>query len=204
MRKVLVLGVATIALIAFSGLAVGDIWCSYYVEYNTKGWLDHGTIGNYHIFGKYNYREKQVYSLDHGWIYTSYYYVHSNFDLKCLDGNKPIMITHYNGLYRYKAEMVDPDGTLKWSDQAVGFFRCIDPRASDLGYYPDGTQACWYYSGLKPVITKFMDHRPAAEDSVELIEMIFDNIDYTLIPLIKYIEFRDINGNSIQIDVDMS
>ena len=210
MKKALVIGVATISLIAFSGLAVCDVWYTHYVEYNSKGWEDYGMIGNYHVLGRYNYREKQVYSVDHGWAYLSYHYIHSNWDLKYLDGNKPITITHYNCIYRYKAEVVDSSGTLKWSEKAIGYYRIIDPQASNLKPPWPRLPEFFMQDTLTPFITKYMDHSedppygpPAIEDAVKLTEMIFNNIDFALLPLIKYIEIRDLNGNSIQIDCEI-
>jgi len=207
MKKVLVLGIAAISLIAFSGFAAGGtLYAWSYTAYNTQGWLDLGHIGGYHIFGKYNYRAYEAYGMDYGWIYLMDINVHSNWHIKCIDGNKPITITHYNCLVKYHAEVVDPAGTnIVSKDICRGHLRLIDPKASDkpYGYYYPPEQAWMWFTGLNWCLTKVTDHRPHIEDATTLISAIFENVDIALIPLIQYAYF-EIGTNTIQMDFNWS
>ena len=202
MRKALVLGVAVLSLIAFSGLAAGGTLYGWsYTYYNTQGWLDLGYSGGYHLMGKYNYRAYEAYGEDYGWLYLMDQDVHSQFSIKCLDGNKPITITHYNGLVKYHAEVVDTAGTYIVSkDICRGHLRLIDPKASDMGHMGGPDQAWYWFPGLVWCITKIT--APAA-DSTTIMDMVFKNIDATSIPMLQYMVF-EIGNNVYELDFNWS
>jgi hypothetical protein len=212
-KKLLVIGVVVIALLGFSGIVSSSVYMQYWDTMNSKGWIFYGgLVPGYTFYGKYHYNDHMVWKEFNGEIYMpTHENWHINYDTKCLDGNKPITIVHYNFMYQ-----LDYTPT-KYKRFWMGYFHAVDPKASDLAYYPDGRQAVFYYSGLTPSITKYMNHvygeppygppgggkYPTIEDTTTLIDFIFNNLDFTLIPLIDRIDLYDIDGNVLTINISL-
>ena len=197
MKKALALiAVVAITFTAFAGTAQATWWNRYKLNYNT-GWVDHGMIGNYHVIGRMHEVNNYMWTENQGVIYggdagPSHETLQINYDVKCLDGNKPITITHYNR--HYNVVTVGPrglDGQKQYkSDQGpLGapwfFIRYVDPKASDMPFVGSGQQKWW--SGW------FLSLR----DTASINDIIFSMIPLEDIPLIYDITITDSAGNVI-------
>jgi hypothetical protein len=205
-KKLLVIGAVAVTLLGFSGIASSSVYMQYWDTMNSEGWVHYGELlPGYTFWGKYNSVNHMVWKEFNGEIYTpSHENWHVNFDTKCLDGNKPVTMLHYNFMYQ-----LDNTPT-RFKQIYMGYFHLVDPKASDLEY--QGRQWYLYYSGIMPAITKVMDQRgeppygppfPTIEDTTTLIDFIFNNFDFTLIPLINRIDLYDIEGNVLTINVSL-
>jgi hypothetical protein len=204
-KKLLIMGAVVITLISLSGIASSGVYMQYWDGMNSKGWMNYGELlPGYTFYGKYNCVDHMVWKEFDGEIYLpTHENWHINFDTKALDGNKPVTMVHYNFMYQ-----LDYTPT-KYKKFYMGYFHVVDPKASDLEY--QGYQWYLYYSGIMPAITKFMDQRgssppygpPTIEDTTPLIDFIFNNLDFTLIPLINRIDLFDIDGNVLTIDISL-
>jgi hypothetical protein len=198
-KKLLVMGVVVIALLTFSGIASSSVYMQYWETMNSRGWIDFGMFANYHIMGRYNYNDHAVWKEFDGEIYVpTHENFHINYDIKCLDGNKPITMTHYNFIYQL-------DKTPKrYRAFEMGYLHVVDPKSSDLGYNGHSWQAWAWLGGFTPAITKYKNPlQPTIEDTTKLIDWVFENIDFSLIPLINRIDLYDIEGNVLTIDVSL-
>jgi hypothetical protein len=203
-KKLLVMGVVVIALLGFSGIASSSVYMQYWDKMNTKGWIDYGMLGNYHVMGRYNYNDHMVWKEFDGEIYTpTHENWHYSYDIKCLDGNKPITITKYNFMYQLKSTPT------QYKMFYMGFFHLKDPQASNLGL--NGGEQAWFRYCNRPAVTKIKyphgppigGKYPTIDDTAKLTDWIFENFDYTLIPLIDRIELFDIKGSVLTIDVSL-
>jgi hypothetical protein len=193
MKKALALIlVAAITFTAFAGTAQATWWLKYRLNYNT-GWVDHGMIGNYHVIGKIHEVDNAMWMENQGVVYMPGHETWQvNYDVKCLDGNKPITLTHYNR--HYNVVTVGPRDSSGYkqfkSDQGpLGapwyFVRYVDPKASDLPFVGNGQQAWFWYGAL------------SLRDTASLNDIIFTMIPLEDIPLIYDITITDSAGNVI-------
>jgi hypothetical protein len=191
MKKALALIlVITITFTAFAGTAQATWWLKYRLNYNT-GWVDHGMIGNYHVIGKIHEVDNAMWTENQGVVYAPGHETWQvNYDVKCLDGNKPITITHYNR--HYNVVTVGPRDSSGFkqfkSDQGpLGapwyFVRYVDPKASDLPFVGNGQQA-WFWFGALSI-----------KDTASISDIIFTMIPLEDIPLIYDITITDSAGN---------
>jgi len=186
MRKALVLGVAALALIAFSGMAAGSVYMQYWEVLNSKGWIYYGElVPGYTFYGKYNYNDHMVWKEFDGVIYVpTHENWHISWQTKDLYNGKPCLFAHYN--FMYHMEFTPTKDTLKYR----AFFHLVDPAAAD----PDIQYYLWY-PGMTPYIPPI---KPTVEDTTLLMDWIFNELDFTLIPLIDYMEF---NGVSVSVSL---
>jgi hypothetical protein len=199
-KKLLVMGVVVIALLGFSGIASSGVYMQYWETMNSKRWIHFGElVPGYDVYGRYNYRDHMVWKEFDGVIYVpTHWNWHINYDLKCLDGNKPITMTHYNFMYN-----LDFTPT-KFKSLYMGYLHVIDPKASDRNWPGESWQGWFWWGGLTPAITKYKNPlQPTIEDTTKLIDWVFENLDFSLIPLIDRIDFYDIEGNILTIDVSL-
>jgi hypothetical protein len=195
-KKLLVMGVVVIALISFSGIVSSSVYMQYWETMNSNGYVYYGEhVPGYDYYGKWNYNDHMVWKEFDGEIYVpTHENWHVNWDTKSLYHGKPCLIVHYN--FMYHVEFTPKKDTLKF----MGYFHLVDPAAADPAEQ-------WYlwYSGMIPVITKLKEHKghPTIEDTTTLIDFIFENIDFTLIPLIDRIELFGTNGNVLTIDISL-
>ena len=190
-KKLLVMGVVVIALLGFSGIASSSVYMQYWDILNSRGWIYYGElIPGYTFYGKYNYRDHMVWKEFDGEIYVpTHRNWHINWDTKSLYMGKPCLIVHYNFIYH--VEFTPKKDTLK----CMGYFHVVDPAAAD----PEKQWLFWW-GGLTPAITKFMDQTgdppygpPTIEDTSTLFDYIFSDFDFALIPLIDRMEFSGVS-----------
>jgi hypothetical protein len=83
----------------------------------------------------------------------------------------------------------------------MGYLHLTDPAA---GANPTLHWQLYLWEFI-PAITKIKWPKgyPTIEDTSTLIDFIFENFDYTLIPLIDRIELLGIGGNILTIDVSL-
>jgi hypothetical protein len=182
MRKALVLGVAALALIAFSGMAAGSVYMQYWEVMNSNGWIYYGElVPDYTFYGKYNYNDHMVWKEFDGVIYVpTHENWHISYTTKSLYLGKPCLILHYNMMYHLE---FSPKGeSLKY----MGYMHLTDPAAAD-----PATQWYLWYPGLTYYITK-MKGFGAIEDTTVLMEWIFENVPYDMIPLISEMNFGNV------------
>lgn len=196
MRKLLVLGIAAIALIAFSGLASGSVYVQSWSVGNSTGWSTSAGPPGYELHGRYSYNDHQQWKEIDGTVYIpSHNNWHINWDCKVTYGGKLVTITHYNFMYQL---WFGPrgEGAGAMADQVMfymGYLHIVDIKDdAPINYY------CWY-PGLTPAITKFKIN-PTISDTTELWSYIFNEIPFELIPLIDRMEFYS-NAGVLTIDV---
>ena len=180
-KKLLVMGVVVIALLSFSGIASSSVYMQYWETMNSNGWIYYGElVPNFTFYGKYNYVNHYIWKEFDGEIYDpSHQNWHINWDTKSLYRGKPCLILHYN--FMYHVEFTPKKDTLKY----MGYFHLTDPAAAD-----PSTQ--WYLIHFYiPCITKLK--WGTIEDTTTLINFIFANFDFALIPLIDRIEFSGVS-----------
>jgi hypothetical protein len=184
-KKLLVLGVVVIALLGFSGVASSSVYMQYWDTMNSEGWIYYGElVPGYTFYGKYNYVDHMLWKEYEGiniWTPTHENW-HINVDTKTLYKGKPCLILHYNMMWH--VEFTPKKDTLKY----MGYLHLTDPAAAD-----PTTQ--WYIWYLIPAITKIKwgKGHPTIEDTTTLTDFIFENVDFTLIPLIDRIEFGSVS-----------
>jgi hypothetical protein len=194
-KKLLVMGVVVIALLTFSGIGSSSVYMQYWETMNSKGWIHYGElVPEYDFYGKYNYVDHMVWKEFDGEIYVpTHENWHINWDTKSLYKGKLCLILHYNFMYSLK---YTPAGIREFY---MGYAHLTDPAAAD-----PATQ--WYLIHFHmPIITKIKwpKGHPTIEDTTTLIDFIFSNIDFSLIPLINHIDLYDIEGNVLTIDVSL-
>jgi hypothetical protein len=188
MKKALVLGVAAVALIAFSGMAAGSVYMQYWEVMNSNGWIYYGElVPDYTFYGKYNYNDHMVWKEFDGEIYVpTHENWHINWDTKTLYMGKPCLILHYNFMYHLEF-------TPKRSHYKVyGYMHLTDPAAAD-----PATQWYLWYPGLTPIVTKWKGGpleppKPTIEDTTLLMDWIFEKVPYDMIPLIDRMDFGNV------------
>ena len=207
-KKLLVMGAVVIALISFSGIASSGVYMQYWEIMNSKGWIYYGSLGipGYDFYGKYNYVDHMVWKEFDGEIYVpTHENWHINWDTKSLYHGKPCLITHYNFILQ-----LDYTPT-KYKHFAMGYLHIVDPSANE--YEPLWRLWLW---DMMPIVTKVMDQTgdppygppvggkyPTIEDTTTLIDFIFNNLDFDLIPVINRIDLYDIEGNVMTINISL-
>jgi hypothetical protein len=183
-KKLLVMGVVVIALISFSGITSSSVYMQYWETMNSNGWIYFGElVPNFTFYGKYNYVNHMLWKEYEGiniWTPTHENW-HINFDTKSLYMGKPCLILHYNMMWHIEST------PKKDTDKHMGYLHLTDPAAAD-----PSTQMYVYWSGLIPTITK-MKGFGAIEDTTVLMEWIFENLPYDMIPLINKMELGGIS-----------
>jgi len=194
-KKLLVMGVVVTALLSFSGIASSSVYMQYWDRINTRGWISYGElVPDFTFFGKYHVVDHFVWKEFDGEIYVpTHENWHISFTTKSLYMGKPCLILHYNMMCH--VEFTPKKDTLKF----MGYLHLTDPAAADPAEQ-------WYlwYSGLIPYITKYKWAKyPTIEDTTTLMDWVFENFDYDLIPLIDRIELFGVEGNVLAIDVSL-
>jgi hypothetical protein len=196
-KKLLVMGVVVIALISFSGIVSSSVYMQYWETMNSKGWMYFGElVPDYTFYGKYNYNDHMVWKEFDGEIYMpTHENWHINWDTKTLYKGKPSVIVHYN--FMYHVEFTPK----RIYEKFYGYLHLTDPAAG-ANRIPQWELYLW---DLMPAITKikFPKGYPTIEDTAKLVDWVFENFDYTLIPLIDRIELFGIGGNVLTIDVSL-
>jgi hypothetical protein len=184
-KKLLVMGVVVIALLGFSGIASSSVYMQYWETKNSRGWIYYGEfVPGYTFYGKYNYVDHMVWKEFDGVIYEpTHENWHISWDSKSLYRGKLCLILHYN--FMYHVEFTPKKDTLKYQ----GYLHLTDPAAAD-----PATQLYLVHFKI-PAITKFKwgKGHPTIEDTTTLFDFIFENFDYTLMPLIDRIEFSGVS-----------
>ena len=192
-KRLLVMGMVVIALLSFSGIASSSVYMQYWDTMNSKGWIYYGElVPEYEFYGKYNYVDHMIWKEFDGEIYVpTHENWHINWDTKSLYKGKPCVIVHYN--FMWHVEWTPTKDTLKY----MGYLHLTDPAAAPNPNWPQ----FWYIWWMTPAITKIK--WGTIEDTTTLTSYIFENFDYTLIPLIDRIELFGIGGNVLTIDISL-
>lgn len=214
MKKALaILAVAAMTLTAFAGTAQGTVFGQYWDKMNSQGWINQGPVPgpNYQFFVRYQYQDHMVWKEYDGTVYIpSAENLHIGWMIKIVDSTgKPALFSQYHcnlhlwfgppGAPGVKGRDNGPLDEDPYPDE-FGFAKTrihlVDPMAvedENSEFWGVSGGSFWiismyaYFTG-QPMFDVINDDRRPTEDTVPLVDALFENIDIAELPLIRQIE----------------